>query len=123
MRMLRKTALICVAIFTIACMVHAQESESPGPAVDVIPGVSESVFARWLTVSAGALPFAVFYTNMAFGVGSFVASGFDPAYAPPPFGGLQAQGISTEERMLRLGISFGISVVIGLVDSILLHLK
>ncbi len=71
-------------------------------------------------VSAGALPFMVFYTDFAFDLGRFFANGLDVAYAPWPFKNQYSEAVDTSERFLRLGVSAGLSLAVGLVDLIVL---
>ncbi|HEY9055212.1 MAG TPA: hypothetical protein VIO60_10385 [Rectinemataceae bacterium] len=79
-----------------------------------------SVLGRLAIVSAGALPFAVFYTDFAFDAGRFLVSGFDVQYAPWPFKNQYSAAVDTTERFIRLGVSAALSLAVGLVDLIVL---
>lgn len=74
---------------------------------------------RAATLAAGAFPIAYLYTNFAFDLGVFAASGGDARYAPWPFSGTDAITPSTEERTLRILVAAGISLVLGIADGLI----
>jgi len=71
---------------------------------------------RGIVISAGSFPFSYFYTNLAFDLVRYATQGFDPSYAPWPFRSSRSAGISNGENFLRLGVTLGLSAIIGLAD-------
>jgi hypothetical protein len=76
---------------------------------------------RALVTSAGAFPFAYFYTNFIFDGVRFVENGFDAQYAPWPFKTQYSADVSVSETFVRLGVSLGMSAVVGLLDALVQH--
>lgn len=72
---------------------------------------------RAAVTGLGSFPFAFFYTNFVFDSVRFVDNGFDVLYAPWPFKNQYSAEVGTDETFLRLGVSFGLSAVIGLLDA------
>lgn len=70
-------------------------------------------------VGVGSLPFSVFYVDFVFDFVRFAANGFDVSYAPWPFKNQYSASVETDERFLRLGVSVGVSAVVGLLDLLL----
>jgi hypothetical protein len=73
---------------------------------------------RALVTGAGTFPFAYFYTNFIFDGVRFVESGFDAQYAPWPFKTQYSAEVSVSETFVRLGVSMGISAVVGILDAL-----
>lgn len=73
---------------------------------------------RALVTGAGAFPFAYFYTNFVFDGLRFVENGFDVQYAPWPFKTQYSAEVSVSETFVRLGVSIGLSAVIGVLDAL-----
>ncbi len=71
---------------------------------------------RGIVISTGSFPFSYFYTNLAFDLVRYATQGFDPSYAPWPFRSSRSAGISNGENFLRLGVTLGLSAIIGLAD-------
>jgi hypothetical protein len=72
---------------------------------------------RAAVTGIGSFPFTFFYTNFIFDSVRFVDNGFDVLYAPWPFKNQYSAEVGTDETFLRLGVSFGLSAVIGLLDA------
>jgi hypothetical protein len=74
---------------------------------------------RAVVIAFGSLPFTAFYTDFVFDSVRFADNGFDLQYAPWPFKNSYSVAVGTSERFIRLGVSLGVSAVIGLIDLIL----
>ena len=74
---------------------------------------------RVAIISAGSFPFALFYANFIFDSVRFAANNFDVQYAPWPFKNQYSAAVSTEETFFRLGVSIGISAIIGMLDVVI----
>lgn len=73
---------------------------------------------RALVTGAGTFPFAYFYTNFIFDGVRFIENGFDVQYAPWPFKTQYSAEVSVSETFVRLGVSMGISAVVGILDAL-----
>lgn len=73
---------------------------------------------RALVTGAGTFPFAYFYTNFIFDGMRFIENGFDAQYAPWPFKTQYSAEVSVSETFVRLGVSMGISAVVGILDAL-----
>lgn len=73
---------------------------------------------RALVTGAGAFPFAYFYTNFIFDGLRFIENGFDAQYAPWPFKTQYSAEVSVSETFVRLGVSIGLSAVVGVLDAL-----
>lgn len=73
---------------------------------------------RIAVIGAGSFPFTLFYTNFIFDSVRFATHSFDVQYAPWPFKTQYSAPVSTGETFLRLGVSAGIGVIIGVIDQI-----
>lgn len=73
---------------------------------------------RALVTGAGAFPFAYFYTNFVFDGIRFVSNGFNVQYAPWPFKTQYSAEVSVSETFIRLGVSAGLSAVVGILDAL-----
>lgn len=74
---------------------------------------------RMAITGIGSLPFTIFYSNFAFDTARFIGNGFDLQYAPWPFKNQYSASVSTGDRFIRLGVSIGVSAVIGLLDALI----
>ncbi|MCX7025895.1 MAG: hypothetical protein NT061_00070 [Spirochaetes bacterium] len=79
----------------------------------------KSSLGRVAIIALGSLPFTVFYTDFVFDSVHYVVNGFDLQYAPWPFKNQYSADVGTTERFIRLGVSLGVSLVIGLLDLII----
>lgn len=77
----------------------------------------ESSLRRFVTIGFGALPFLFFYTNLAFDVTEFAASGFDLQYAPWPIQN-RFSSLPLSEQMKRIGIAASVSLAIAVLDAV-----
>ena len=73
---------------------------------------------RALVTGVGAFPFAYFYTNFVFDGIRFVSNGFNVQYAPWPFKTQYSAEVSVSETFVRLGVSAGLSAVVGILDAL-----
>ncbi|MCE1195690.1 hypothetical protein LWX53_04270 [bacterium] len=73
---------------------------------------------RAIVTGAGAFPFAYFYTNLVFDSVRFVSNGFNVQYAPWPFKTQYSAEVSVSETFIRLGVSAGLSAVVGILDAV-----
>lgn len=73
---------------------------------------------RAFIVGVGSFPFTFFYTNFSFDSFYFVYNGFDAAYAPWPFKSQYSVAPDTPEVFIRLGVSVGLSALIGILGAI-----
>ena len=73
---------------------------------------------RIVIIGAGSFPFTLFYTNFIFDSVRFATHSFDVQYAPWPFKTQYSAAVSTGETFLRLGVSAGIGVIIGIIDQV-----
>ena len=76
---------------------------------------------RFVTLSVGTFPFAYFYTNFVFDIAKFAISGFDTTYAPWPFNSDSSSTVTTSENFVRLGVSAGLCLAVGVLDIFLPH--
>jgi len=76
---------------------------------------------RFVTLSVGTFPFAYFYTNFVFDIAKFAMSGFDTTYAPWPFNSDSSSTVTTSEHFIRLGVSAGLCLAVGVFDIFLPH--
>ncbi|HWR10512.1 MAG TPA: hypothetical protein VN445_01700 [Rectinemataceae bacterium] len=74
---------------------------------------------RIAIISVGSFPIALFYTNFVFDIARFAGNGFDVQYAPWPFKNQYSAEVSSGETFLRLGVSLGVSTVIGVLDALI----
>ncbi|MFA5852619.1 MAG: hypothetical protein WC820_07960 [Spirochaetales bacterium] len=74
---------------------------------------------RIAIIGAGSLPFTLFYTNFIFDSVRFATHSFDVQYAPWPFKTQYSAAVSTGETFLRLGVSAGVGVIIGIIDAVI----
>jgi len=72
--------------------------------------------SRALIVALGSLPFTAFYTDFVFDSVRYVSNGFDAKYTPWPFKNQYSAEIGVTERFIRLGVSLGVSAIIGILD-------
>lgn len=86
------------------------------PAVSKEKRKTDAVLGRIAITGLGSLPFTLFYTNFIFDTARFVGNGFDTQYAPWPFKTQYSAAVTSEETFLRLGVSLGVSAVIGILD-------
>ncbi|HWP68462.1 MAG TPA: hypothetical protein VN437_04100, partial [Rectinemataceae bacterium] len=89
------------------------------PAVPKEKRKTGAVLGRIAIIGLGSLPFTLFYTNFIFDTARFVGNGFDTQYAPWPFKTQYSAAVTSEETFLRLGISLGVSAVIGILDVVI----
>jgi len=73
---------------------------------------------RALVTGAGAFPFAYFYTNFIFDGVRFIENDFNTQYAPWPFKTQYSAEVSVSETFVRLGVSMGISAVVGIINAL-----
>lgn len=92
-----------------------QVSQEIAPSVTKWP---DTFIWRTVTTGAGSYPFTYFFTNLAFDLIRFGISGFDSSFAPWPFQNQNSASITNREKVARMGTAFGISIGIGLLDSI-----
>lgn len=74
---------------------------------------------RALVTGAGAFPFVYFYTNFIFDGVRFVTNDFDAQYAPWPFKTQYSAEVSVSETFIRLGVSVGVSAIVGILDALI----
>ena len=74
-------------------------------------------FRRIAITGMGTFPIALFYTNFIFDSARFASSGFDVQYAPWPFKSQYSAAVTSSETFIRLGISLGLSAVVGILDA------
>jgi len=74
---------------------------------------------RIAVIGVGSFPFTLFYTNFIFDSVRFAAHSFDVQYAPWPFKTQYSAAVSTSETFLRLGVSAGMGVIIGIIDAVI----
>lgn len=86
------------------------------PAVPKEKRKTGAVLGRIAITGLGSLPFTLFYANFVFDAARFVGNGFDTQYAPWPFKTQYSAAVTSEETFLRLGVSLGVSAVIGILD-------
>ena len=79
----------------------------------------EAALWRIAVISAGSLPFTIFYCDFIFDSVGYVSSGFNSAYAPWPFRSQYSASISTQERFERLGVSAAMSLCIGILGTLI----
>ncbi len=77
-----------------------------------------SRLARFESLAIGSFPIMLLYTDVGFGIGRYVAHGFDVRYAPWPFGNQYSVPVDSGERGLRIGIAVLASLVLAAIDSI-----
>jgi hypothetical protein len=77
----------------------------------------ENPLARFEIVSLGSYPITIFYVDLAFDLQRWIANGYDPAYTPI-FSATTAT-LTDTQRLQRLGVALGVSVVIGTIDAII----
>lgn len=73
---------------------------------------------RIAVIGAGSFPFTLFYTNFIFDSVRFATHSFDVQYAPWPFKTQYSAAVSTGETFLRIGVSAGIGIIIGIIDQV-----
>ncbi|MDP2816325.1 MAG: hypothetical protein Q8O19_06575 [Rectinemataceae bacterium] len=71
---------------------------------------------RFEIISVGAFPIMLFYTDLGFGIGRYLSSGFDSRYAPWPFRDSSSILPDDSERLVRIGVAAGISFAIAIFD-------
>ncbi len=71
---------------------------------------------RFEIIAVGAFPIMLFYTDIGFGIGRYIGSGFDSRYAPWPFIDSSSILPDDSERLLRIGVAVGISCAIAVFD-------
>ncbi len=74
-------------------------------------------FRRIAITGMGTFPIALFYTNFIFDSARFASSGFDVQYAPWPFKSQYSAEVTSSETFIRLGVSLGLSAVVGILDA------
>jgi len=80
------------------------------------PPPPESFFGRFEIIAVGSFPLMLLYSNFGFDLVTFVGSGFDARYAPWPFRDEYSMEPAESERILRLGIATGASVLVAALD-------
>ena len=73
---------------------------------------------RIAVIGAGSFPFTLFYTNFIFDSVRFATHSFDVQYAPWPFKTQYSAAVPTGETFLRLGVSAGMGLIIGIIDQV-----
>jgi hypothetical protein len=93
----------------------------PGAQGTALPTIvtekGENAFSRLEIVSFGSFPIMLFYTGFAFDLQRFFANGFDSAYAPWPFQSSYSAPLSDSDRITRLGVALGASLIVGGIDA------
>ena len=113
-----KGALVAVLIALAAQNLGAQSAPAQSTPIPLtLPDKSENPFSRFEIVSLGAFPIMLFYTSFAFDLGSYVANGFDSTYAPWPFKSAKSAVLSDKDRITRLSVTLGASLIVGAVDA------
>jgi hypothetical protein len=72
---------------------------------------------RFEIITLGSFPIMLFYTDVGFSIGTYIASGFDPASAPWPFGSASAT-MDTQERLVHIAVGVALSCTVALFDLI-----
>ena len=128
--------LIVLAARLIACgRLEAQETSQPGlpetlvatPIPTTLPPIDAaraktsvpSKLKRMTITGVGAFPFALFYTNFVFDSLRFAGNDFQTQYAPWPFKNQFSAEVDTSEKFLRLGVSIGVSAIVGILDALI----
>jgi hypothetical protein len=106
----RLLVLLLMSLFIFNHTLSAQAKQIVG-----VPNF-EKPLNTTLIVAAGALPFAIFYTDFAFDMYRFVGKGFDVQYAPWPFKNQYSAALSTGEKFIRVGVAIGVAATIGLLS-------
>jgi hypothetical protein len=112
-----------------AAAAMTQPRSSPGPTAIPITYVAlesgkpvrslKADMWRTLVTGAGSFPFTYFYTNFIFDTVRFASNGFDTQYAPWPLKTQYSAEVSTAETFLRLGVSLGLSAIVGVLDTLI----
>jgi hypothetical protein len=89
----------------------------------VIEPYTKDEFPQWAKdlrrteiITFGSLPFVTLTVTLAYSLGTWAADGFSDAKTPDLFSRTTSSSITDDEQMLILGISAGISIILGLVD-------
>jgi hypothetical protein len=114
---------VFVLLLMLSCVVShtltAQTVQSLGTSIDMKIKSEKNLekpLNTTLIVAAGALPFAIFYTDFAFDVYRFINKGFDVQYAPWPLKNQYSASLSTGEKFIRVGVAIGVAATIGLLS-------
>jgi len=83
----------------------------------------ENPLLRLEIVSLGSFPIMLFYTGFVFDLQRFIATDFNLSYAPWPYQSIYSAQLSDSERLTRVGVALGASLVLGGVDAYLHQLK
>lgn len=70
---------------------------------------------RFEIIAVGTFPIMFFYTNLGFGIGGYIASGFNAQYAPWPFSS-SSSTIDDSERLIRIAVGAGLSCAVAIFD-------
>jgi hypothetical protein len=118
-----RRGLLAALVASAALSLGAQGAGSKGDPIPLtLPVKEENPFGRFEIVSLGAFPIMLFYVGFAFDLERYVENGFDTSYAPWPFKGATSATLSDKERITRLSVALGSSLIIGGVDAYL-HAK
>ncbi|MBL8968444.1 MAG: hypothetical protein JNG85_15680 [Spirochaetaceae bacterium] len=79
----------------------------------------EKALRRFEIVALGSFPFTLFYTGLGFDTAGYIDSGFEAAYAPWPFKNERSVALTSSERLVRLGVAAGASLVIAGIDALI----
>ena len=106
------------------CVVfHAQAQSQPATTTSTSLGFDMTGFPQWTKdlrrgeiVAFGSFPFAMFFSSFFVDTFRMINNGWDRRYAPWPFKGAGAVGMTKQEQMTTLGIAAGGSVAIAVAD-------
>lgn len=112
---------LAAAVATGAVAQGAPVQAAPAVEGDHLPSTylakPENPFSRFEIVSLGSFPIMLFYTGFAFDLERYVTNGFDYSYAPWPFKNEKSASLSDQERVTRISIALGASLIVGGIDA------
>ena len=77
------------------------------------------ILARIGIIAVGSYPIALLYTNFGFDMWRYAANDWNSLYAPWPFRSQYSILPDTTERIWRYGVAAGVSLAVGIADSLL----
>lgn len=99
----------------------AASSTAAAPGEEALPQLeqvkTENPFSRFEIVTLGSFPITIFYVGLGFDFQTWIASGYDSAYAP--IFSAKNSSLNDSQRLQRLGIALGVSCLVGTIDAII----
>ncbi len=142
----RRSILLAAILLAAACLEPlcaqgaAQPDQQPPTAPAAAPGAAaappaaapsdalplfkpaeapENPLLRLEIVSLGSFPITLFYTGFIFDLQRYIANGFNVNYAPWPVQSIYSAQLSDTDRLTRVGVALGFSLVVGGIDAYL----